>query len=67
MEATECNGITRGSSDSRRPVPRIRSRVACQRCNRRKVKCDVAQTNCPCSNCQRDGDSCVVLPRKKHR
>ncbi|KAF5241567.1 hypothetical protein FANTH_9078 [Fusarium anthophilum] len=48
-------------------IQRIRSRVACQACNKRKVKCDVAKTSPPCSNCQRGGEDCIVLPRKKYR
>ncbi|VTT68198.1 unnamed protein product [Fusarium fujikuroi] len=48
-------------------IRRIRSRVACQACNKRKVKCDVAETSRPCSNCQRGGQDCIVLPRKKYR
>ncbi|TQW01066.1 C6 transcription factor [Cordyceps javanica] len=47
--------------------PRARSRVACQRCQGRKVKCDVAETTTPCTNCRQDGQACLVLPRKKHR
>jgi hypothetical protein len=46
---------------------RIRSRVACQACNRRKVRCDVAQAGLPCSNCKHESGACTVLPRKKHR
>ncbi|KAM3513224.1 hypothetical protein MY11210_003090 [Beauveria gryllotalpidicola] len=47
--------------------PRARSRVACQKCQGRKVKCDVAETATPCSNCRQHGQDCVVLPRKQHR
>ncbi|KAH8125632.1 hypothetical protein LI328DRAFT_151755 [Trichoderma asperelloides] len=57
-----------GSSTAGIAAPRNRSRVACQACNQRKVRCDVVQTGGnPCSKCQRDGGSCVILPRKKHR
>ncbi|KAF5614147.1 cutinase transcription factor 1 beta [Fusarium subglutinans] len=52
---------------ARSGIQRIRSRVACQACNKRKVKCDVAGTSPPCSNCQRGGEDCIVLPRKKYR
>ncbi|KAL7929726.1 hypothetical protein V8C35DRAFT_314642 [Trichoderma chlorosporum] len=68
LHAARPNSSTWGSSNDARIAPRIRSRVACQPCNQRKVRCDVVQTGRdPCSNCQRDGGSCVVLPRKKHR
>ena len=50
-----------------RPARRMRSRVACQSCNRRKVRCNVAQTSGPCSMCRRDSVECIILPRKKHR
>ncbi|KAL7895565.1 hypothetical protein HDV63DRAFT_381750 [Trichoderma sp. SZMC 28014] len=57
-----------GTSNAGVVAPRNRSRVACQSCNQRKVRCDVVHTGGnPCSNCQRDGASCVVVPRKKHR
>ncbi|OAA75124.1 Transcription factor [Akanthomyces lecanii RCEF 1005] len=51
------------------PPRKSRSRVACQHCHARKVKCDVAETEIPCSNCRQNhnGAMCVVLPRKKHR
>ncbi|KAL5083897.1 hypothetical protein Trisim1_000806 [Trichoderma cf. simile WF8] len=68
LHAARPNSSAWGSSGGARVAPRIRSRVACQPCNQRKVRCDVVQTGGnACSNCQRDGGSCVVLPRKKHR
>ncbi|KAL3429100.1 hypothetical protein BDV09DRAFT_190424 [Aspergillus tetrazonus] len=33
---------------------RIRAAKACQRCSRRKVKCDATQTGVPCSRCRQD-------------
>ncbi|CAK7236100.1 hypothetical protein SCUCBS95973_009492 [Sporothrix curviconia] len=48
-------------------TPRVRSRVACQTCNRRKVRCNVAQTGPPCTNCRHDDQPCTVVPRKKHK
>ena len=45
---------------------RIRSRIACQECNRRKIRCNVA-SGLPCSNCKHDDKACQVVPRKKHR
>ncbi|KAL7920603.1 hypothetical protein ACQKWADRAFT_297968 [Trichoderma austrokoningii] len=71
MESGDGTFVSRLSSsnlDAGIATPRNRSRVACQNCNQRKVRCDVVRTGGnPCSNCQRDGGSCVVLPRKKHR
>ncbi|CAK7199904.1 hypothetical protein SEUCBS139899_002591 [Sporothrix eucalyptigena] len=49
------------------PTPRVRSRVACQTCNRRKVRCNVAQTGPPCTNCRHQDQVCTVVPRKKHK
>lgn len=54
-------------NDSLRKIQRLRSKVACQTCHRRKVRCDVSQTGSPCSNCQHETAICEVLPRKKHR
>ncbi|CAK7234605.1 hypothetical protein SBRCBS47491_009007 [Sporothrix bragantina] len=48
-------------------TPRVRSRVACQTCNRRKVRCNVAQTGPPCTNCRQEDQPCTVVPRKKHK
>ncbi|KAL7794297.1 hypothetical protein V8C37DRAFT_409332 [Trichoderma ceciliae] len=68
LAARPNSSSTLGSNNGGRAAPRIRSRVACQSCNQRKVRCDVVQNGGdPCSNCQRDRGSCVVLPRKKHR
>ncbi|KIH89951.1 hypothetical protein SPBR_00258 [Sporothrix brasiliensis 5110] len=55
--------------DSGPPTPRVRarSRVACVTCNRRKVRCNVAQTGPPCTNCRDGSVECVTVPRKKHK
>ncbi|KAK5036637.1 hypothetical protein LTS07_002364 [Exophiala sideris] len=55
------------NSSSNNGAQRNRSRVACQSCNHRKVRCDVTKTGIPCSNCQDHASICEVLPRKKHR
>ncbi|EPE04422.1 c6 transcription factor [Ophiostoma piceae UAMH 11346] len=48
---------------------RRRARAACRICGLRKVRCDVTKQDFgePCTNCRRDGLTCTVLPRKKHR
>jgi hypothetical protein len=69
MAAVHVGGAPRRDSAPRGNTSsqRLRSRVACQGCNRRKVRCDVTQTGVPCSNCQHEAATCEVLPRKKHR
>ncbi|KAL1893316.1 hypothetical protein Sste5346_006493 [Sporothrix stenoceras] len=49
------------------PRVRARSRVACVTCHRRKVRCNVAQTGPPCTNCRGEDRECVTVPRKKHK
>ncbi len=70
MEETH-NSVVHGADLSRAPTTsprtvRVRSRVACQECNRRKIRCNVAN-GLPCSNCKHDDKACQVVPRKKHR
>ncbi|CEJ83047.1 hypothetical protein VHEMI03079 [[Torrubiella] hemipterigena] len=70
MQATRSNAAKspREADSSPAQQGRTRSRIACQTCNRRKVKCDVSQTGAPCSNCRGDGAAaCITVPRKKHR
>lgn len=45
------------------PASRQRASKACQRCAKRKVKCDAAATDgAPCSRCRMDGvDDCVLV------
>ncbi|KAJ1334765.1 hypothetical protein BSLG_007920 [Batrachochytrium salamandrivorans] len=50
------------SSDSRR----LRSSKACDKCNKRKVKCDANNGN-PCSNCVRAGIQCIQSRPQKRR
>ncbi|KAL4885471.1 hypothetical protein BJY04DRAFT_214269 [Aspergillus karnatakaensis] len=40
---------------------RLRASKACQRCSRRKVKCDATQGGCPCSRCRMDNISYCTL------
>lgn len=52
--------------DPDRTRRRKRSAVACTKCHQRKVRCDVAQTRVPCSNCVHDGVVCkATLPNEK--
>ncbi|KAF5671388.1 C6 transcription factor [Fusarium denticulatum] len=44
---------------------RRRGRKACAECNRRKVRCDLADKGMPCSNCLNDGVTCDIPSRKK--
>ena len=64
---TEDNVDAQDVDTSTASLSRARSRVACQACHRRKVRCDVTKTSVPCTNCQHDDARCEVLPRKKHR
>jgi len=44
------------------PASRQRASKACQRCAKRKVKCDAAATGAPCSRCRMDEvDDCVLV------
>jgi hypothetical protein len=59
--AAKTRGIGRSYSISKR-----RAEKACQGCRQRKVRCDVDKTeDSQCTNCRLDGNSCVVLKRKK--
>jgi hypothetical protein len=42
-------------------APRQRAPKACQRCAKRKVKCDAAKTSPPCSRCRMDGKTDCIL------
>ncbi|PTB39325.1 hypothetical protein M441DRAFT_38369 [Trichoderma asperellum CBS 433.97] len=44
---------------------RLRASHACTVCRIRKVRCDVAVTGFPCTNCKLDSANCKVLPRKR--
>lgn len=44
---------------------RLRASHACTVCRIRKVRCDVAVTGFPCTNCRLDSANCKVLPRKR--
>ena len=46
---------------------RVRAAKACQRCNRKRVKCDVTQIH-PCSRCRRSHiEDCVLIETKRGR
>ncbi|KAM0331295.1 hypothetical protein ACHAQA_002965 [Verticillium albo-atrum] len=45
---------------------RARASKACLVCRRRKVRCNVAITGTPCSNCALDQETCTV-PERSHR
>ncbi|KAL3255317.1 hypothetical protein ABHI18_008282 [Aspergillus niger] len=45
---------------------RLRASKACQRCSRRKVKCDVADLGCPCSRCRMDNiTECTLVTSRR--
>lgn len=48
-------------------MPRQRARHACLECRARKVRCDVALTGAPCTNCKLDASSCAVQRRRNKR
>ncbi|KAM0522496.1 hypothetical protein ACHAPE_002086 [Trichoderma viride] len=56
-----------GETSSSPPLLRARLRAshACTVCRIRKVRCDVAVTGFPCTNCRLDSANCKVLPRKR--
>jgi len=46
--------------------PRQRASIACQSCNRRRVKCNAATVGIPCSPCQRAGRrECKLIESKR--
>ncbi|KAJ0419597.1 fungal-specific transcription factor domain-containing protein [Aspergillus carlsbadensis] len=46
---------------------RKRSRVACDFCHSRKVRCDLTVTGAPCTNCRLDKQSCFVRESRHKR
>ncbi|KAL2828848.1 fungal-specific transcription factor domain-containing protein [Aspergillus pseudoustus] len=46
---------------------RKRSRVACDFCHSRKVRCDLTVTGAPCTNCRLDQQSCFVRESRNKR
>ncbi|KAF9893043.1 hypothetical protein FE257_012454 [Aspergillus nanangensis] len=45
---------------------RLRASKACQRCSRRKVKCDAAELGCPCSRCRMDNiPECTLVTSRR--
>ncbi|RHZ49035.1 Zn(II)2Cys6 transcription factor [Aspergillus thermomutatus] len=45
---------------------RLRASKACQRCSRRKVKCDATERGCPCSRCRMDNVSeCTLITSRR--
>ncbi|KAK4173035.1 fungal-specific transcription factor domain-containing protein [Triangularia setosa] len=46
---------------------RLRSKVACRECRRRKVRCDVYQRGAPCTNCQLDQGDCTIIRNRRGR
>ncbi|KAL5342223.1 fungal-specific transcription factor domain-containing protein [Aspergillus crustosus] len=46
---------------------RKRSRVACDFCHSRKVRCDLTLTGAPCTNCRLDKHSCFVRESRNKR
>lgn len=57
MEATEDSSINHWR----------RATFACARCHRRKVRCNVAASGPPCTNCRLDGHDCAVRPESAVR
>lgn len=50
------------------PAPRQRAAKACQRCSKRKVKCDAAVIGSPCSRCRMDGcEDCTLTSSLRGR
>ncbi|KAL7783857.1 hypothetical protein V8C37DRAFT_396688 [Trichoderma ceciliae] len=62
MDSSKSDEETSGSPLSR---TRLRASHACTVCRIRKVRCDVAVTGFPCTNCRLDSANCKVLPRKR--
>lgn len=53
---------------SNRPGPAVRCRAAkaCQRCNKKRVKCDAVEHGIPCSRClQRNELDCVLIQSRR--
>jgi hypothetical protein len=51
-------------------ITRAKSRracIACLRCRKRRVRCDVATGGSPCTNCKADDMLCTTEPRKRGR
>ncbi|RNJ58646.1 hypothetical protein D7B24_004281 [Verticillium nonalfalfae] len=54
-------------ADNRPKKTRTRASKACLVCRQRKVRCNVALTGSPCSNCRLDHETCVVPERSNRR
>ncbi|OCH94662.1 hypothetical protein OBBRIDRAFT_789137 [Obba rivulosa] len=62
--SSQNNNLSSDSEDDYTSMPKTpkRTRVACQFCRGRKLKCDGRQT---CANCQRRGIACTYTPVQK--
>ena len=57
-----------------RPLPAVRdprsytrSQYACELCHKRKVRCDIARSGRPCTNCTIDNRECTPREKRKRR
>ncbi|KAL2843046.1 hypothetical protein BJX68DRAFT_244262 [Aspergillus pseudodeflectus] len=62
MDTTNVDPLTDPSAAKRK-----RSRVACDFCHSRKVRCDLTVTGAPCTNCRLDKQSCFVRESRHKR
>lgn len=69
-QSLQSRAMQRISDACTSPVARLRRKQkssACQRCNKRKVRCDASVSGVPCSECKARLEACTLLQWKRIR